>query len=79
MASKNNEFSWVAEAASADCNTVEILRDAKGISVESLIAFLQKIVAANPAVAGWPVAHVECGGIATTTVVDAEGPRVVLS
>jgi hypothetical protein len=92
MASKNSEFSCVfdtavakqlgcAEAASADCNTLEVLRQTKGISVESLIAFLQKIVAVNPAVARWPVAHVEGGWLEKTTMVEAvnEGEEIVLS
>jgi hypothetical protein len=91
MASKNSEFScvfdtavasnWLSEAASADCNTLEVLRQTKGISVESLIAFLQKIVAVNPAVARWPVAHVECGWLEKTTMVEAvnEGEEIVLS
>lgn len=79
MASKNSEFSWVAEAASADCTTTMLMRNKKGLSVENLLAFLQKIVAENPAAAGLPIVHVEFGRLEKTTTVEVDEGRVVLS
>lgn len=79
MASKNSEFSWLSDAASADCTTTMLMRNKQGLSVENLLAFLQKIVVENPAAAGLSVAHVEFGRLEKTTTVEVDEGRVVLS
>jgi hypothetical protein len=73
MASKNSE-------QSPDCDTAMKKIEIAGLSVESLLVFLQKIVAENPAAAGMSVFRGEgWGAIEKTTVVEIHKGRLVLT